>query len=73
MYRWAIKHSAIPQSKSRIMKRTHNAVIDEFALCERAAKVGARLRHCKETISAPNYENGHIVMYGSNRLVVGQL
>jgi len=55
MYRWAVKHSAIPQSKSRIMKRTHNAVIDEFALCERAAKVGARLRHCKETISAPNY------------------
>lgn len=73
MNRRAVKHSAVLQSKSRIVIRTNDTATDEFAVCQGTAEVRARLRNGKQAIAAPNQENRHIVVYSSSRLVVHQL
>src|SRR5262245_31162442 len=69
----AIEHTAVFQSKAGEVKRTPNAVTNQFAFRERAAKVGAGFCHRKDSVSATDQQDGHMVVHSPGWSVMGQL
>jgi len=72
MNRGAIHYTTILQRKAGRMIWAHDAISYKFTFGKRPAKVGARVSHGEDTVSATNEQNRQALIHRLGRFAVGQ-